>query len=222
MPTDSPTPLATSAQFMTSAFSDLAANLQPGELDGVMIEATRACETAADRRFAPFTITETQRAEGIDPDEYGDTSSNVPMDLPGTVGRSYASALGAGSLVRHMWLNECAPRFQDLWGPYTINSMTLVRSYGGSQLVVPTSLIGPEPDSGHVWFQIGTFLPVGSLIRVTYSGGYATTPADLVRACKAMAASIIIKELEPNLGTAHDPDLLRDEAIEFLDGYMRD
>lgn len=219
MAADNVTPLATSAQFSAGAFTDLAANLQPGELDQVMLEATRACEGVINRRLAPFTITETHRADGVDPDEYGDNTTNLPMDLPSTVGRSYANALGAGSLVRHMWLDNYAVRFPEFWTPYTVNSLTIVRSYGGSQDVIPTALQGPEPDSGHVWFQIGTFLPIGSLIRVTYTGGYSTVPSDLVRACKAMAASIIIKELDPNLGTAHDPDLLRDEAVEFLAPY---
>lgn len=216
---DAPIPLASVAQFTTSAFADLATNLQAGELPQIMLEATRACENVTGKRLAPFTTTETHRAEGVDPDEYGDSLSAIPMDLPGTVGRSYANALGAGELVRHVWLDQFAVRYPEMWTT-SISQMVLVRSYGGSQIVVPSTLIGPEPDSGHVWFQIGTFLPIGSLIRVTYTGGYATVPADLVRACKAMAASIIIKELDPNLGTAHDPDLLRDEAVEFLGPYM--
>jgi hypothetical protein len=220
MPTDNVTPLVSASDFSATAFSDLSRNLQPGELDQIMLEATRACESVVNKRLAPFTTTETHRAEGVDPDEYGDGLTSVPLDLPGTVGRSYASALGAGSLVRHMWLESFALRYPEFWTPYTVDSLQLVRSYGGSQTIVPSALIGPEPDSGHVWFQIGTFLPVGSLIRVTYSGGYTTVPADLVRACKSMAASIIIKELDPDIGSSHDPDLLRDEAIEFLGPYM--
>lgn len=221
MPADDATPLATADQFMSGAFADLAQNLQAGELDDIMIEATRACESIVDKRLAPFTITESQRAEGIDPDEYGSDSSSIPMDLPGTVGRSYAASLGAADLVRHAWLREYAIRYQELWTPYTLNAVTLVRSYGGSQIVVPGSIIGPEPDSGHVWFQIGTFLPVGSLLRFTYSGGYSTVPSDLVRACKSMAASIIIKELDPAMNTIGlDPDLLRAEAMDFLGPYM--
>lgn len=222
MPADSVVPLVSSAQFGATAFSDLSNHLQPGELDQIMIEATRACESIVGKRLAPFTLTETHRAEGIDPDEYGDGLTSVPLDLPGTLGRSYASALGAGALVRHMWLDSFAVRYQEFWTPYIVNSIAIVRSYGGSQDVVVTSMIGPEADSGHLWFQIGTFLPIGSLVRVNYSGGYTTTPADLARACKAMAASIIIKELDPSVGSQHDPDLLRDEAVEFLGPYMSD
>jgi hypothetical protein len=215
---DSVVPLVSSAQFAATAYSDLTKNLQGTEIDDIMIEATRACESIVGKRLAQFTITETHRAEGVDPEEYG--SSSIPLDLQGTTGRSYASALGSGDLVRQMWLSSFAVRYQEFWTPYTVNSMTLVRSYGGSQSVVPNALIGPEPDSGHVWFQIGTFLPIGSLIRVNYSGGYGTCPGDLARAVKAMAASIVIKELDPDIGSTHDPDLLRDEAIEFLGPYM--
>lgn len=220
MPADSVTPLVSSADFSATSFSDLSKNLQPGELDQIMVEATRACESVVGRRLAAFTTTETHRAYGVDPDEYGDGLASVPLDLPGTLGRSYAAALGAGSLVRHMWLDNFAAKYPEFWTPYVVNSMTLVRSYGGSQNLVATTLIGPEPDSGHVWFQLGTFLPIGSLIRVNYSGGYSTVPADLVRGCKAMAASILIKELDPDIGSQHDPDLLRDEAVEFLGPYM--
>lgn len=219
MPTDSVTPLVTSAEFLTTAFGDLAGNLQTGELDRVMIEATRSCEALTGKRLAPFTTTETYRAEGVDPDEYGGGITSVPLDLPGTLGRSYALSLGAGDLVRHMWLNSYAVCYPELWTPYTINSMTLVRSYGGSQNIVISTMVGPEPDSGHVWFQLGTYLPVATLIRVNYTGGYTTVPGDLARACKAMAASILIKELDPQLGYQHNPDLLREEAVEFLVPY---
>lgn len=222
MANDTVTPLVTSAEFAATAFNDLSKNLQSGELDQIAIEATRAVEGIVGKRLAPFTLTETHRAEGIDPDEYGDGVSSLPLDLPGTIGRSYASSLGAGALVRHMWLDSFAVAYPEFWTPYTVNSLTLVRSYGGSQAVVPTALIGPEPDSGHLWFQIGTFLPIGSLIRVNYSGGYTTIPGDLKRAAKAMMASIVIKELDPDIGSQHDPDLLRDECIEFLGRYMTD
>jgi hypothetical protein len=219
---DSPVPLCSVSQFEGGAFADLAAGYtsatqQP--LSDLLIEATRACESECGRRLAPFTITETHRAEGIDPDEYAD-SANLPMDLQGTLGRSYAYALGASTLVRHCHLNEYACRYPELW-TYSNVSITVVRSYGGSQVITPAQIIGPEPDSGHVWFQLGTFLPVGSLIRPAYSGGYTVaTPADLVRACKYMAAWMIITELNPE-DTAHDPDRLHASALMLLQNYDR-
>jgi hypothetical protein len=184
-----------------------------------MAESTRMCEEETTRRLAPFTLTESHRAEGIDPDEYAD-SANLPMDLQGTLGRSYAYALGASTLVRHCWLNEYAPVFQDMWS-YSNVSVRFVRSYGGSQVISPSQFIaGPDPDSGHMFFQLGLFLPVGSLIYATYSGGYNPVPAGLVRAGRFMAAYLAIRDLNPG-DTAHDPDALHTDALIRLSNYMR-
>jgi hypothetical protein len=218
---DSVTPLCTWADFVRGAFADLARNYtDPTAQADLLAEATRMCEETAGRRLAPFTgVVETHRAQGIDPDEYTD-AGNLPLDLQGTIGASYAYALGASSLVRHCWLNEFAPLYPELWA-YSDVSITLVRSYGGSQQVTGSQTVGPELDSGHVWFNLGTFLPIGSLIRVTYSGGYQTTPASLRRACKLMVAQLIVRELTPRDGT-RDPDLLRAEAEDILNNYGRE
>lgn len=218
---DAPIPLATFAQLSEGPFADLVSGYtSPTAQTDLMLEATRACESVVDRRLAPFTaMTESHRAGGIDPDEYAD-SANLPMDIQGTIGRSYAMALGAQSLVRHVWLNEHAVRFPEYWS-YSNVSLVIVRSYGGSQDLTPNPIYGPEPDSGHLFFQLGTFLPVGSWIRVTYSGGYTTVPADLTRACKLMAASIAVRELDPIQSGGHDPDHLHNEAVEFLAPYLR-
>lgn len=220
MPADAPTPLATFADLSSGPFADLVSGYStPDAQNQLMIEATRACESACDRRLAPFTVTETHRATGMDPDEYTD-AANLPMDIHGTIGWSYAMALGASTLVRHVWLNEFACRFPEFWS-YSNIAVTIIRSYGGSQNMAVSQLVGPEPDSGHLWFQLGTFLPIGSLIRVTYSGGYTTVPADLVRACKYMAASIVVRELDPAQAGGHDPDLLYNNACKALKPYMR-
>lgn len=220
MPVDAPIPLATSAQLMDGAFADLVRQYETATIDQAMIQATRELEGICGRRLAPFTITESHRAEGIDPDEYSD-SANLPMDIRGTIGASYAMALGASSLVRSIWLNEYAPRYPEYW-TYSNVQIDIVRSYGGSQTVT-TLLDGPDPDSGHVWFQLGLFLPVGSRVHVTYSGGYTVaTPADLVRACKYLAAAYIIDELDPLGDHGHDPDVLRVKAEDVLLPYMRD
>lgn len=219
MPVDAPTPLATTAQLQDGAFADLVRQYQSATLDQAMIQATREAEGICGRRLAPFTTTESHRAEGIDPDEYSD-SANLPLDIRGTIGASYAMALGASTLVRQVWLNEYAPRFPEMW-TYSNIQISIVRSYGGSQAVT-TLLDGPDPDSGHVWFQLGLFLPVGSRIHVTYSGGYTTTPADLVRATKYLAAAYVIDELDPLGDHGHDPDVLRVKAEDILLPYMRD
>lgn len=217
---DSPVPLCSPDQFQEGAFKDLVRDYSPQALNDLLIEGTRACESEVQRRLAPFTITETARAEGIDPDEYTD-SANLPMDIRSTLGASYAAALGASSLVRHAWLSEFAPRYQDMWA-YSNVSVTIIRSYGGTQSVSPAQILnGPEPDTGHLWFQLGIFLPVGSRVQVTYSGGYTIAiPADLVRACKYMTASIAVRELNPE-ATDHDPDQLHTDALMFLSNYAR-
>lgn len=222
MAADSTTPLCTWAQFMQGAFADLARNYTDTALQTeLLLEATRLCEAAADgRRLAPFTgLVETHRLGGIDPDEYTD-AANLPLDLQGTLGRSYAYALGASTLVRHCWLNEFAPHYPELWS-YSDISLTVVRSYGGSESLSTSQYVGPELDSGHIWFNLGLFVPVGSLGRVTYSGGYQTIPADLVRAGKNMVAAIIVRELQPT-SQSRDPDLLTNEAEKICARYARE
>jgi hypothetical protein len=220
---DSPSPLCSASQFASGAFSDLAAyyvqnTQQP--LEDILVEATRACESECGRRLAPFTgVTESHRGEGMDPDEYTD-SANLPMDLQGTLGRSYAYALGASTLVRHCWLNEFAPRYQDLW-TYSVSEFTIVRSYGGSENLSSSQYTGPDADSGHLWLNLGIFAPIGSYFYVTYGGGYTvSTPGDLVRACKNMAAWMIVTELNPE-DTNHDPDRLHATALMLLQNYDR-
>lgn len=218
---DSGTPLASGAVFATGAFADLARSYSTAALDRIMIQATRACETECGRRLAPFiAVTESHRATGIDPDEYG--AGDLPLDLIGTLGRSYATALGGTSLVRHIWVREFAPQFPEMWA-YSNVSIQVVRSYGGGQTLAAGQIQGPEPDSGHVWFNLGTFTPPGSLIRITYGGGYLTCPADLERACMYMGASIILKELDPagESVMGHTPASLEADAVAWLNGYMR-
>lgn len=219
MATDTPIPLATAAQMQEGAFRDLVANYSPAALDSLLIEATRACETECHRRLTRFTVTETHRADGVDPDEYADTTS-IPIDFAGTLGRSYAMALGAQSLVRHLWVDQYPAEFPEMW-TYSNVSALIIRSFGGSQPVPASQLTGPEPD-GHLWFQLGTFLPIGSLVRVTYSGGYTTVPKDLVRACKFMAASLAVTELDPLQHAGHDAANLIGQAVAWLSPYTRE
>jgi hypothetical protein len=222
MAADTPIPLATNVDLSSGAFADLVRSYKVQDLDTIMIEATRLCEDYCERRLAPFTnLPESHRAQGVDPDELS-SGGGMPMSLQGTLGTSYANALGsAGNMVRHVWLNEFAPRYPDMW-TYSSLAVSILLSEGGTQSVPVTQLVGAEPDSGHVWFQLGTLLPVGSLIRITYSGGYSTVPASLVRACKFMAASLIVTELDPlRRGEGHDPDALRSQAEEVLAPYAR-
>lgn len=217
---DTPVPLCTAAQFQSGPFSDLAAGYTTTALSDLMTEATRLCETETNRRLVPFTnITESHRLEGMDPDEYTD-SANLPMDLQGTLGRSYAYALGASTLVRHLWLNQGPPHFQELW-TYSVSSLKLVRSYGGSELLTPSQYSGPDPDTGHIWLNLGVFAPIGSYAYPVYSGGYTVAiPADLVRAGRFMAAWLAVKDLNP-ASTDRDPEALHTDALMILSNWER-
>jgi len=204
---------------MAGPFADLFVHFDPDVVQGFLADATRMCEDETDRRLAPFTgLIESHRASGVDPDEYGD-AGGIPIDPQGVVGASYAAALGTTSLIRHVYLDQYAPRYPEMW-TYSDVQVLILRSFGGSQLIDPSRLVGPEPDSGHVWFPLGTYLPTGSLIRVTYSGGYATVPASLSRACRLMTAHLAVTELRPGT-TQHDADTLRGQAVDILVSYVR-
>lgn len=221
MAADSPVPLASAADMQAGQFADLVKDYSADALDQLMVEATREAEGICGRRLAPFTqLPESHRATGIDPDEYAD-SANLPMDLQGTLGRSYAMALGASSLVRHCWLNEYAPRHAEMW-QYSNLNITIVRSYGGTQQVTAAQLLSTDNDTGHVFFQLGLFLPVGTNIRISYDGGYQTFPADLVRAGKLLAAVAVLAEIDPAGNQfGHDPGALRAQAEKILGNYVR-
>ena len=89
MDADTPVPLCSAANFTESAFADLVAGYGTQALSDLMSEATRACEGATGgKRLAPFTITETTRADGTDPDEYP-AGSSLPTP-PDTASRGSA------------------------------------------------------------------------------------------------------------------------------------
>lgn len=219
MAADSPTPLATVAQFTEGPFQNLVSGFSVQAQTDLMLQATRACESACDRRLAQFTgVVETQRAEAMDVEDALD--AYVPLDPTSQLGFSRAQSLGSTLLVRHFWVREFPPRYPELWTG-AITSINLYRSYSGQQSVT-VSTIQFEPDTGHCRFQLGTFVPPGTTIQVTYSGGYATVPADLVQACQYMAASMAVKQLDPvDNRSGHDPDALRADALEMLAPYTR-
>lgn len=217
---DQPAPLCSYAQFTEGGFGDLVAGYSVAAVTDCLAEATRQCEDQAGRRLAPFTVTETQRASGIDPDEYAATSS-MPVSIQATIGMSEASALSTTNLVRHHWLAEYPARYPDLWA-YSDISVIVVRSYGGTQPITTGQILDGPDDKGHIWFQLGQFIPVASYIKVTYSGGYTpAVPASLVRSCKFIGASVVIDELNPQ-GNARDPDRLYALGLRWLKPFMRD
>jgi hypothetical protein len=216
---DNPTPLASVASFTEGPFANLVSGYSTQAQSNLMLQATRACESACDRRLAPFTnIVETQRADAMDIEDAMD--AYVPLDPTSQLGFSRAQSLGSTLLTRHFWVRECPPRYPEMWTG-SISSISLFRSFSGQQAVT-VSTIQYEPDTGHCRFALGTFVPPGTTIQVTYSGGYSTVPADLVQACQYMAASMAVKQLDPVDGrSGHDPDALRADALEMLAPYTR-
>jgi hypothetical protein len=217
---DSPVPLCSASSFTGSAFGDLVKDWSEQALSDLLVESTRICEgEAGGRRLAPFTVTETTRADGIDPDEYPPGMS-MPMPIQGTVGWSEALSLGANDLVRHCWVSQFPPRYPDLWA-YSGVSVTVIRSYAGTETLQPSQVLDGPDNLGHLWFMIGTLIPVGSRVRVTYSGGYTVAiPADLVRAARLVGAWLAIGELNPG-STDHDPGRLYSDALMILANYAR-
>ncbi|WP_134667845.1 hypothetical protein [Amycolatopsis sp. CFH S0078] len=218
MAADTPTTLCSWAQLSEGPFANLVQGYtSPSAQDDLLYEATRLCEDACDRRFVTFTATETQRADALDVEDALD--AYVPLDPTSQLGFSRAMSLGSTLLTRHFWVREAPPRYPELWTG-AINSITLRRSFSGTQNV-DVSMIQYEPDTGHVRFQLGTFVPPGTTIVCAYTAGYSTIPASLVRACKYMAASIAVRELDPVQQGGHDPDLLRTDALDALAAFVR-
>lgn len=215
--TDTGTPLCNWPQFTQGAFADLARNItDPIAQNALLLEATRMCEDFCDRRLAPFTLTDSRRADSLDVEDALD--AYVPLDPSSQLGFSRALSLGSTLLVRHFWVREYPQRFPEMWTG-AMTSILLRRSFSGDQNV-DTSQIQFEPDTGHVRFQLGTFVPPGSTIVSTYSGGYSSVPSGLMRAQKNMTASIILRELQPSAQT-RDPKQLVETAERQLLGYMR-
>lgn len=188
-------------------FPEVTQGIEPGVLADILVEATSFIEDNTSRRLAPFTnhICE-ERLFGISPDEYGDVSADMPIDIYGSLGISKAAALGASDLVRHLWLDQYAPFYPELW-TYDIHSMRIFRTYGDYQDIDFNhgGILGPNITDGHVWFRLGTFIPEGSFVKVVYSGGYTNgVPPALRRACLFQAIKYVILECEPQMRTAMD------------------
>lgn len=196
MGVDRPTPLASVDDMDRSTLRHLITGLDREEAEAVMMRATRACEAyCGGRRLAPFTgVKETHRAEGVDTSELGDLSASGDPFV--VLGMSYSRAMGAaGGQVRKLWVDQYAPLFPEMWS-YRDVTVRILRAGGTLQTLAPADLIGDgiAPDTGELWLRVGTWLPVGSRVEVTYSGGYHTVPGDLVSACRWMAAAELVDE----------------------------
>jgi hypothetical protein len=197
-------------------------------------EATRAVETYVRRRLDSFTgLVENHRAQAVDPDAQSDIW--VPLDLPASIGLSRAQSLGSTDLVRAVWLDEYPARYQDYWvnggSPSSainnITAITIYRDVGGSAQVVPTTIQEYEVETGFVRFALGTYVPIGSTVQVTYSGGYsngssATPPEDLKKAVIYEAVIMALTDLTPEQhGSGLSIEWLRHKQAELLSEYMR-
>lgn len=193
----------------------------PNYLTSVANRASRNIETRCNRRLAPFTVTESHLATGVDINGLGAADASMPLSMAGTLGLDRARAYGAfAGLVRDVWLDQWAPQYPELWS-YSNVSATLTRTLDDTEQVIGSRITGPDPDSGHLRFSLGTFCPPGSLIKVTYSGGYQTTPDDLVEACRLQALKLLILEIEPQSRSGMDTGDLEVGILECIGDYTR-
>lgn len=210
-------PMATAAAFTTfGSFGSLVTGSSTDDIDRLMVRSTRAIERRCDRRLVSFTVTESTRAQGIDPDSAG--TSHMPIDMQGALGMSKARALGVTDMVRDLWVQQYPPVEQDMWA-YSGVSASVQSAYGGLSAVRIAE--GPEPDTGHLRLPLGTFCPVGSTVRITYSGGYFTIPEDLELATIYQAAKFSIVGAEPQERKEMSTVELDHELTTLLAPYMR-
>jgi hypothetical protein len=190
--------------------------------NSVMIPASMAIESQCNRRLTPFTgLVESFRAQNVDPDDQ--TDFGMPMSQSAMLGISRAQSLGATQLVRHGWLREHPVRWPDLWSG-SISDIKLYWATSGSQDMpspVTASSVQYEVDTGHVRFNLGTFLPQGSTVVATYSGGYSTVPSELKAACMLKATEIGLLYLEPESRPSIDMGELKDGIERLIDPYIR-
>jgi hypothetical protein len=190
-------PLATIEDMRDGPFNYALTGAKDSYIRATMIRASRHIERRCARRLAPFgPITQSDRAEGVTQDDSG--SASMPLSLTGTLALSQAAAYGlTTNLVRDIWIAEFAPTEPERW-TYSDVEVLVIPPFGGGGQRVEGAIEGPEPDSGHIRLPYGTYCPVGSTIRVTYSGGYTRgVPEDLVQAAMMQATKYFILGIAP-------------------------
>lgn len=191
----------------------------PDAIASLIARATRGIESKCDRRLAAFSnLTESARATGIDMD--GSAMADIPVDMQASLGMSQAKAFGNSRLVRDFWLDQFAPHYPDLWS-YNLTAVQVIIPYGGTQNLPIGTIEGPEADSGHLRFQLGTFCPLGSTVRFTYSGGYTIPPEDLQLACIFQATKYLLLGAEPEMRAGMNTADLDTEIASLLVPYLR-
>jgi hypothetical protein len=218
-----PIPLATADDFV-ARMPELAKNFDVEIIAETMVEATDQIEQMTNRRLAPFVghLYE-DRLFGIDPNEYGGTSVGIPLPWAGSLGASYANALGDSELIRHFWLDQFAPFHPELW-TYNVQSIILQLTYGNTMTVdfANGGLTGPAITDGHCWMRLGTFAPQGTRVQVVYDGGYTLgTPPALKRATVYQAAKFLIVDAEPQMRAQMNTDELDSQITSILAPWAR-
>ena len=118
------------------------------------------------------------------------------MSLQGSLGVSFANALGADDLVRNFFIDQYAPLYSELW-TYDVASIELNLTYGNTQLVELDTIYGPVPNNGFCRLPLGTLAPEGTRVLITYSGGYTLgIPPNLQRACLMQTAKLLTMDAQ--------------------------
>lgn len=214
------TPLATAADLVLR-YPIVTQDIDPLILADTMLQATDHIEGLTQRRLAPFTgVLYQDRLLGIDPMEYGATA-DMPLPFSGSLGLSYANAVGASDLVRHFWLDEFAPRNSELW-TYNVQSIILELTYGNTIAVNVSGVRGPATTDGHIWLPLGTLAPIGTRVNVLYGGGYTVgIPPSLRLACLYQAVKFLIVDTEPQSRQGLHTDALEAQIVSLLAPWAR-
>lgn len=201
---------------------DIVKNWSTTAQQDLLNAATQHIEELTDRRLIPFTnLQESIRAQDVDADSDADIA--IPYDTNTMLGYSRAVSLGTTQMVRHMRVHHWPAHYPDLWTG-SLSQVVIYRSFSGQQTItVAGSTIQFEADTGHVRFSLGTYIPIGSTLVATYSGGYSTVPRSLVRACLKCATEMALGDMRPQQPHRGDFDevQLHDEWMGLIAPYMR-
>ena len=186
----------------------------------LVANASMAVEDYCRRRLAAFTgLVEHHRAQEVDPDAATDYPPSM-LDNQAQINMLRAQSLGATSWVRTCRVDEYPPRFPDYWSG-AIASVSITRDISGSTTITPAQIAEYQQDTGFVRFPIGAYIPIGSSIQVTYSGGYVTVPGGLKQAVIFEAIELAMLDILPELSNHFDMAELKDKKQELLTEYVR-
>lgn len=217
------TPLAQVSDLTDTPLAGIVRAFSDTQKQNLLTRASRAFESRCDRRLSAFTIDETHRADEIEPDESDDVGAVMPLDEQGTLGMSYARALGGGQQIRYLSLRQFPPLWEEMWVG-TVNSVTIYRTPAGSQVIQggPSAPWVFTPDDGRLRFNLGIFCPPGSTIVTNYSGGYVpVVPEDIVQGVIWEATRIALLDIAPGQRQNLDITEITKAVASFAKPYVR-